>query len=202
MASKGHLCSRAYIEHSARIQFVVRPNERNVLEQRRLESRSISSFVFYTIPTLALLDRHGIHVIRQTLADLAVSAFLSPSMLAITIPSASSLRNRPSTYEISAIYSCTPYTPSDFPAPSYYDTYFLLERRRAIKCPLLLLQLAGGKKVQEALSRPGMLEGFLGNEGARGSVGAHRSHCTQQTSVPPDGGMWALDSGCQSCGCD
>jgi hypothetical protein len=32
-------------------------------------SKSISSFVFYTIPTLTLLDRHGIHVIRQTLAD-------------------------------------------------------------------------------------------------------------------------------------
>jgi hypothetical protein len=31
--------------------------------------KSISSFVFYTIPTLTLLDRHGIHVIRQTLAD-------------------------------------------------------------------------------------------------------------------------------------
>jgi hypothetical protein len=32
-------------------------------------SKNISSFVFHTIPTLTLLDRHGIHVIRQTLAD-------------------------------------------------------------------------------------------------------------------------------------
>src|ERR1700709_2046435 len=131
---------------------------------------------------------------RQTLADLAVSAFLSPSTLTLTIPSASSLRNHPSAYEISTIYSCTPYTPSDFPAPSYYDTHFLVERRRAIKCPSLPLQLVGGKKVQEALSRPGVLEGFLGNEGARWAVGAHRSYCTQQTSVTPGGGMWALDS--------
>ena len=130
---------------------------------------------------------------RQTLADLAVSAFLSPSTLALTIPSASSLRNHPSTYEISAIYSCMPYTPSDFPAPSYYDTHFLLERRRGIKCPSLPSQLVGGKKVQEALTRPGMLEGFW-NEGAKWAVGAHRSYCTQQTSVTPSGGMWALDS--------
>jgi glutathione synthase len=127
----------------------------------------MSSFVFHTIPTLTLLDRHGIHVIRQTLADLAVSAFLNPSTLALTIPSASSLRNCPSAYEISTICSCTPYTPSDFPAPSYYDTHFLLERRRAIECSLLPLQLAGGKKVQEALSRPGVLEGFLEDEGTR-----------------------------------
>jgi hypothetical protein len=37
MPSKGHLCFRIYIEYSARILFVVRPHERNVLDQRRLE---------------------------------------------------------------------------------------------------------------------------------------------------------------------
>jgi glutathione synthase len=54
------------------------------------------------------------------------------------------------------------------------------------------LQLAGRKKILEALSRPRVLEGFLGNESAR--WGAHRSHCTQQTSVIPGGWIWALDS--------
>ena len=54
--------------------------------------------------------------------------------------------------------------------------------------------LVGSKKVQEALSDPGVLEGFLGNEGARWAGGAHRSYCTQQTSVTSGGGMWALDS--------
>ncbi|KAJ8585444.1 PreATP-grasp domain-containing protein, partial [Rhizopogon salebrosus TDB-379] len=126
MASKGHLCFRTYIKYSAHISFAVRPNERDVLDHRRLEYE--------------LVEKHGIHVIHQTLADLAVSAFFKPSTLALTIPSASSPRNRPSTYEISTIYSCTPHTPSDFPAPSYYDTHFLLERRRAIKCPSLPLQ--------------------------------------------------------------
>ncbi|KAJ8584161.1 hypothetical protein M405DRAFT_827269 [Rhizopogon salebrosus TDB-379] len=42
--------------------------------------------------------------------------------------------------------------------PSYYETRFLLERSRAIKCPSLPLHLAGSKKVQEVLTRPGMLE--------------------------------------------
>jgi hypothetical protein len=49
-------------------------------------------------------------------------------------------------------------------------------------------------KVQEALSRPGVLEGLLGTEGARWGVGAHRSHFTQHTSVTPGGGILALDS--------
>jgi hypothetical protein len=106
----------------------------------------MSSFVFYTIPMLTLLDRHGIHVILLTLADLAVSAFPKPSTLALTIPSASSLRNHPSTHEISTTYSCAPYMPSDFPASSYYDKHFLLERRRVIKCPSLPLQLAACRR--------------------------------------------------------
>ncbi|KAJ8579724.1 hypothetical protein M405DRAFT_870036 [Rhizopogon salebrosus TDB-379] len=55
MASKGHLCSRTCIDYSARIPFVARPNERNVLDQRQLEYE--------------LVEKHGIHVIRQTLAD-------------------------------------------------------------------------------------------------------------------------------------
>ncbi|KAJ8592059.1 hypothetical protein M405DRAFT_931782 [Rhizopogon salebrosus TDB-379] len=55
MASKGHLCSRTCIGYSAHIPFVVRLNERNVLHQRQLEYE--------------LVEKHGIHVIRQTLAD-------------------------------------------------------------------------------------------------------------------------------------
>jgi hypothetical protein len=52
-------------------------------------------------------------------------------------------------------------------------------RSHAIKCPSLPMHLAGGKRVQNALMRPGVLKGFLGNEGARWGVGAHRSHCVR-----------------------
>jgi hypothetical protein len=78
---------------------------------------------FYTIRALTLLDRHGIYVIRQTLADLAVSASLNTSMLVLTItlPSAFSLTNHHSTYGISMIYFRTSHASSHFPAPSYYD---------------------------------------------------------------------------------
>lgn len=54
--------------------------------------------------------------------------------------------------------------PQEYPTPLHYSTRFLLERSRAIKCPSIALQLAGGKKVQEVLTQPGVLEYFLRNE--------------------------------------
>jgi hypothetical protein len=39
------------------------------------------------------------------------------------------------------------------------------------------LTAPGGKIVQEALSRPDVLEGFLGSKGARWGEGVQRSYC-------------------------
>lgn len=39
----------------------------------------------------------------------------------------------------------------------------MLEKSRAVKCPDIATQLAGTKKVQQELSRPGVLERFLPN---------------------------------------
>ncbi|KAG2366242.1 glutathione synthase [Suillus spraguei] len=168
----------AYGVRGARILFVVQPNERNVFDQRWLEYE--------------LLEKHQIHVVRQTLADLAASASIDPSThaLTITIPSLTNI----SPYEISTIYFRASYTPSDFPSPSYYDTRFLLERSRAIKCPSLPLQLAGGKKVQEALTRPGVLERFLSNEGAKWGTRALDLTAYAADIRATWMGMWALDS--------
>ncbi|KAG2753746.1 glutathione synthase [Suillus brevipes Sb2] len=173
--SKAH---EAYGVRDARILFVVQPNERNVFDQRWLEYE--------------LLEKHQIHVVRQTLADLAVSASLDPSThaLTITLP----FQINPSLYEISTIYFRASYTPSDFPSPSYYDTRFLLERSRAIKCPSLPLQLAGGKKVQEALTRPGVLERFLSNEGTKWGTRAPDLTAHAAGIRATWMGMWALDS--------
>jgi glutathione synthase len=176
----------------------VQPNERNVFDQRWLEYELLEKYIRHLLHDhqTNLTARYDIHITRQTLAELAISASLDPSThaLMITIPSASSLTNHPTTYEISTIYFRASYTPSDFPAPSYYDTRFLLERSRAIKCPSLPLQLAGGKKVQEALTRPGILEHFLGNESVIWGADA-----IDLTAYATDirgtwMGMWALDS--------
>jgi hypothetical protein len=45
MASKGHLCSRTCIDYSGRIPLVVRPNERNVLDQRQLEYELVEKYI-------------------------------------------------------------------------------------------------------------------------------------------------------------
>ncbi|KAG0698823.1 glutathione synthase [Suillus ampliporus] len=168
----------AYGVPDARILFVVQPNERNVFDQRWLEYE--------------LLEKHQIHVIRQTLSDLATTASLDPSThaLTITLP----LPPSTSTYQISTIYFRATYTPSDFTTPAHYDTRFLLERSRAIKCPSLPLHLAGGKKVQEALTRPGVLERFLGNEEGRWGKGAVDLTGYAEDIRSTWMGMWALDS--------
>lgn len=63
--------------------------------------------------------------------------------------------------EISTVYFRTGYTPEDYATQADFDTRLLLERSDAIKCPTIQLQLAGGKKVQQVLTKPGVLESFL-----------------------------------------
>lgn len=128
------------------ILFVTQPNERNVFDQRPLEYE--------------LLEKHGIHVIRSTLEQLATEAKLySDSTHTRVLLLNTKNYNHP--IEVSVVYYRCAYTPDDFPTPQHYQTRKLLERSRAIKCPSLALQLAGSKKVQAILSNPGVAESFL-----------------------------------------
>ncbi|KAF9649777.1 glutathione synthase [Thelephora ganbajun] len=133
----------AYGSVNAQILFVVQPNERNVFDQRYLEYE--------------LLERHSLHVIRQTFNELAESVEVDPSSRVMRI-------KHPVTnqaIEISVVYFRAGYTPTDYPTQTQFTTRLLLERSRAIKCPTIQLQLAGGKKVQQVLTKPGVLESFL-----------------------------------------
>lgn len=51
-----------------------------------------------------------------------------------------------------------------FVCPKNWEARLLLERSRAVKCPDIATQLAGTKKVQQELSRPGTLERLLPNK--------------------------------------
>ncbi|CUA75290.1 glutathione synthase [Rhizoctonia solani] len=134
----------AYTKPSARILFVVQPNERNMFDQRWLEYE--------------LLDKYGVHVIRHTLETLSTCATLENGSNLLVKPSGPSLQ----AYEISVVYFRATYTPSDFKSPTDWVTRTLLEQSRAIKCPSLPLQLAGGKMIQAVLAAPGVLERFIG----------------------------------------
>ncbi|KAG8863427.1 hypothetical protein FRC20_010747 [Serendipita sp. 405] len=133
------------LNSNIRILFVVQPNERNVFDQRFLEYE--------------LLERHGIHVIRRTFDELETQAVLQESDGSRKLLVSNKTSSNP--IEISVVYYRAGYTPTDFPSSKQFETRKKLERSRAIKCPSIALQLAGSKKVQAVLSKPGVVESFL-----------------------------------------
>lgn len=118
------------------------------------------------------LDRHSIKVVRRTFDQLAVDASVNPTTSVLRV----------SDIEISTVYFRAGYTPNDYPSSSHYATRFLLEGSRAIQCPSIPLQLAGGKKVQQILAEPNVLDQFLDSL-AEGDA-------LKTTWM----GMWALES--------
>ncbi|KAH9968289.1 glutathione synthase [Russula compacta] len=146
--------------------FCRRAHERNVFDQRLLEYQ--------------LFESHGIRVTRQTFAELGTTASISASRALLIAPTSSGLNVAP--VEVSVVYYRTGYAPRDYASPADYATRSLLESSRAAQCPSLALQLAGAKRVQEVLTRPGVLERFLApSEGAA---------AVRESWVR----MWALDA--------
>ncbi|KAG8999655.1 hypothetical protein FRB94_003870 [Tulasnella sp. JGI-2019a] len=133
---------RRYGTARSSILFVVQGGERNVFDQRWLEYE--------------LTENHGIHVVRQTFHELFSSISISPSgTLTLNLPTYTT------PIEISVVYYRAGYGPAEYPTTQHYDMRFQLERSTAIKCPTIPLQLAGGKKIQQVLTDPGILEMFL-----------------------------------------
>ena len=51
--------------------------------------------------------------------------------------------------------------PEAYTSEAEWEARLLMERSNAIKCPSIQYQLAGSKKIQQELARPGVLEKFL-----------------------------------------
>ncbi|KAI0807526.1 glutathione synthase [Fomes fomentarius] len=158
---------RAYDSLSAWILFVVQDGERNVFDQRWLEYE--------------LVEKYSIRVIRQTFDQLATSAEVVPASRILRVKLPGLLPRGAESVEISTIYFRAGYTPTDYSTPAHYATRYLLESSVAIKCPSVQLQLAGGKKVQQVLTQPGVLEQYIPNELSAQEVRASWM------------GMWGLD---------
>uniref|UniRef100_A0A7N6BMR5 Glutathione synthetase n=1 Tax=Anabas testudineus TaxID=64144 RepID=A0A7N6BMR5_ANATE len=62
--------------------------------------------------------------------------------------------------EVAVVYYRYGYMPDNYTAQSW-DARLLMERSRAVKCPDISTHLAGTKKVQQVLARPGVLEKFF-----------------------------------------
>jgi len=126
------------------VLFVVQEGERNVFDQRWLE--------------YSLIEHHDIRTYRLTLSEIPA---------AITIKEDGTLFCRPAhlpedtLIEISTIYYRAGYGPDDYTNEEHWNTRANLEASRAIKCPTVLTQLAGAKKVQQVLANPTYLSKFL-----------------------------------------
>uniref|UniRef100_UPI00398E58F1 glutathione synthetase n=1 Tax=Pristiophorus japonicus TaxID=55135 RepID=UPI00398E58F1 len=64
-------------------------------------------------------------------------------------------------YEVAVVYFRTGYCPEDYHSEECWEARLLIERSKAIKCPDIATHLAGTKKVQQELTRPGVVEKFL-----------------------------------------
>ncbi|KAF9319995.1 hypothetical protein BG003_007521 [Podila horticola] len=141
---------------TAKVMMVVQPGERNAFDQRWIEYN--------------LLKKHGIVLIRKTLAEIADHGRLDPTTKALYIGD----------QEVSVAYYRSAYATTDYPTEkardaSYsrmswskipfmkqeWDGRLLAERSLAIKCPTVAYQLVGAKKVQQVLAAPGQLERFV-----------------------------------------
>jgi len=127
-------------KHSAAVMvMVVQPGEQNAYDQRWL--------------SLTLWQRHGIKTLRLSLHDIAQRGVLDTNSNQLTIGG----------NIVGLVYFRAGYTPTDYPSTTEWDGRRLVEKSDAFKCPSVPWQLAGAKKVQQDLTRPGVVEKWIKN---------------------------------------
>ena len=162
------------------VLFVVQPGERNAYDQASLaEERWVS---------------HGLVTVRATLEEVAAAGRLEgaegdgppedPAAPAAGRPARRlTFGGRP----VAVAYLRSGYSPADYPSEAAWTGRALLERSTAAVCPTAAWQLAGSKKVQQALAGAGVTEAFLERAGCAPPAAAQvRSHYA---------GLWSLDPG-------
>lgn len=132
--------------HDRCVIFLVQDGERNVFDQRHLEYEvqrgSGSGAGAAVVPVFRLPFSQ---VLKQTsLADDGARR-----QLLFRLPS-----NPAKVFEVAVVYMRCGYGPGDYPDEEAWQGRLLVERSNAIKCPTVLTQLAGMKKVQQVLATP------------------------------------------------
>lgn len=145
---------KAYVDQGTTnppcVIFIVQDAERNIFDQRHLEYALQSSSPPVTAFRLP---------VSQILLRTTIAATKKRELLYVHPSSPNK------TYEVSVVYYRSMYGPSDYPDPTSWEARLHIERSHAIKCPTILTQLAGCKKVQQVLATPGqnLLSTFLTN---------------------------------------
>ncbi|KAI5952133.1 GSH2 [Candida theae] len=121
------------------VLFVVQPKERNCFDQRIVE--------------YALFHDHGIRSVRVTLEE--VDALVTNNSGKLYIKSTMD--------EISVVYYRSGYGPSDYDSnpTKTWNARLFLEKSQAIKCPSILTQLSGSKKIQQLLTNESIIKQIL-----------------------------------------
>ncbi|XP_054275653.1 glutathione synthetase-like isoform X2 [Macrosteles quadrilineatus] len=122
---------------NAVILFVIEDVTYNICDQRFLEFeiRKINPEV---------------RIIRRTLTDIANTAKLGPKKELMVGQDT-----------VAVVYFRAGYEPGHYHSQKEWDARLLMELSTAIKCPSIHYHLAGTKKVQQSLAKPGCLERFL-----------------------------------------
>ncbi|KAL8179312.1 UNVERIFIED_CONTAM: hypothetical protein K2H54_062864 [Gekko kuhli] len=126
-----------YGSDRAVVMFLVEETQRNIFDQRCVENE---------------LWKRNIRVIRRRFKDVFEKASLDNDK-----------RLHIDGEEVAVVYYREGYVPKSYNKQNW-EARLLLERSRAVKCPDIATQLAGTKKVQQELSRPGTLERLLPNK--------------------------------------
>jgi glutathione synthase len=129
---------------AAAVLLVVQPAEANIFDQRLLE---------------AALRERGLPTLRRTLEQVAAGGRLREGHLVVD------------GVRIAIAYFRAAYGPEDFRGEDAFRARALIEASSAIAVPDLCTQLAGSKKVQQALTDPALLRRFLSAAEAQ-AVGA------------------------------
>lgn len=146
-----------YSAKSAVILFVVEEVTHNICDQRFLEYE---------------IRKAGIRVIRKTLGEIQMEGDLSKDGELLVEGNL-----------VSVVYFRAGYDASHYPSAGEWKARALIEKSAAIKCPNINYHLAGTKKVQQVLARPGTLRRFLKDET---KIAAISSVCTGLYSLDKD----------------
>jgi glutathione synthetase len=129
----------ATTSHPKCVIFLVQDGERNIFDQRHLEyevQAAPNSIPVFRLPFSKILE-------HTRLAEGADRQLLyTPPLLP------------KHTFEVAVVYMRSGYGPGDYPDKSAWEARYHLERSAAIKCPTVLAQVAGTKKVQQVLATP------------------------------------------------
>ncbi|KAK6842292.1 glutathione synthetase [Apiospora arundinis] len=127
--------------HPKCVIFLVQDGERNVFDQRHLEyevQAPPATIPVFRLPYSQIMQHTRLAEGEGTGRQLLYSSPQLPKH----------------TFEVAVVYMRSGYGPGDYPDASAWDARYHIERSAAIKCPSVLTQVAGTKKVQQVLATP------------------------------------------------